>query len=149
MPARIGQNDIRGKALAFGAEAISKPRTEGGAAWLGLAGVHEPDRRFMAIDVGMHGANHSHVIHDAREMGQKFRNFSAGLALLLKFPRAAEQFLARSIHETESHLSVIILAAAPRQFRFGIEKIHMAWSAMHEKRNHGPGLRRQNRCFRS
>src|SRR2546425_9536442 len=101
MPAGIGQHHVGGQALALRTEAVSEPRAERRSSRLRQAGVHEPDGRFVPVDVRVHRTNYGHVIDNAREMWQKFGNFDSALAVLLKFPRAAEQFFSRPIDETE------------------------------------------------
>jgi hypothetical protein len=44
----------------------------------------------VAVDVRVHRTNEDIVIDDAREVREEFGDFDAALALLLKFPRAAE-----------------------------------------------------------
>src|SRR5205823_302634 len=134
-----------GQTLAFRTEAVSEPRAERGPPRLRKAGVHEPDGRFMAVDVRVHRADEGHVIHNAGEVGEEFGHFDPALAVLLKFPRAAEQFFGRAIDETESYLSRVILPATPGQFRFRVEQVDVARTAVHEERDHGAGARREQR----
>src|SRR5262249_6631265 len=97
----IGQDDVSRQALIFRAKTVSEPGTERGPPRLGKAGVHEPDGRFVAVDVRVHGPDHSDIVDDACEMGQELGDVSPALAVLLKFPWTDEQLLGRAVDEAE------------------------------------------------
>src|SRR5690349_18748971 len=91
----------------------------------------------------MHRANERHVIDNAGEMGKEFRDIHSTLAVLLEFPRTAEQLFARAIHETEFYLARVVLPAPLRQLWFRVEQIDVTRPAVHEERDHRLGLRAQ------
>src|SRR5262245_22320501 len=95
----------------------------------------------MSVDVCVHGADERYVIHNAREVRQELGDIYPALAVLLKFPGAAEQLLARAIDEAERDFAGVVLSAAFRQFRLGIEQVDVAWPAVHEEGNHRARLR--------
>src|SRR3954470_7560680 len=57
----IGENNIGREALTFGSQPVGDPRPQRGAARLRLAGVHEPNRRLMTVDVRVHRTDERYV----------------------------------------------------------------------------------------
>src|SRR5262245_31897647 len=145
VPAGIGQHDVGGQALTFRAETICEPRAESGPTRLRFAGVHEPDRWLMPVNARVHRADERHVIHYASEMRKEFGDIHSALTVLLKSPGAAEQLFGRAINEAEFYLACVILPASLRQLWFRIEQVDMTGSSVHEKRDHGSGLRAEQR----
>ena len=109
MSSGVGEDNVGREILAFVAEAVGEPGTEGGAARLGAPGVHEPDRRLVPVDVGVHRTDDGDVVHDAGEMGKQFGDGNAGLTMALELPWASEQLFAGAINKAEGDVPRVIL----------------------------------------
>lgn len=102
----------------------------------------------MPIVPGVHRANHAQIVDDLSGVRQQLRNLGPAVTVLHELKRRAEQLLAGSIDEAIDNLAGIIGPVEFRQLRLRIEQIHVRRSAVHEQRDHRPGLRFTRRLLR-
>ena len=99
----------------------------------------------MAVVAAVHAANHAEVVGDFRGVRQQLAEVHAALAVLFKFPRAAEELAAGLVGEAVIHAAAVVHAVKTLQLGLGIGEVHVARAAVHEKGNHGLRLGREMR----
>ena len=99
----------------------------------------------MIGHIGVHRANHRDVIDALRGMGEDFADFDSALAVLLKLERRrksrARLAFRAQIRRWKRFSGVFV------ERRFGIERVHMGRSAIHEKVNDALGFGGKLWCF--
>ena len=143
--ALIRQHDERRQILALTAEAIGDPCTHARKTWQDVAGVGHEHRRSMQRALALHGVNKGHVINTVSELREEIADPAPALAMLTKRPVAA--LAVARLGGKELHLAIGIegFAAALRQLRFVVPRVHMTEPAWAKNLNHGTCFGRQRR----
>jgi hypothetical protein len=122
--------DVGRHVLVLGAERVSDPATERWKTGLPTASVHG-QQGFAMIDVLAHTGTHDRdVIHHAREVREKFRDFEAGLPVLRELKRAGHEF-GRPADGALDNGTGNRLAVVALQHGLWIEQIHLARAPSH------------------
>ena len=141
----VQHHDVAGEALVHRAEAVVDPRAHRGPAAQDAAGVHHEHRRAVNRRVGGHRVEERNLVHVPGDVREKAAHPLAALAVLHEVPLwphdAAQVFFAA----TPEGLHLNRLAVERIQLRLVVERVHVAWPAVHEQENHALGLARQRR----
>lgn len=133
--------------MRFGAESVGEPTPESGTSRQNASGLKRVDALTVVADSGLHASKECDVVNNLREVGQEFAHLDAGLPVFPKCPRAGEQLETCVGSIIELEVGFELLSVPPSQFRFWVEEIHVAGSALHEQGNHGFGARLGGRKF--
>lgn len=145
--ARIREGDVRGQLLRFGAESVGEPAPESGTSRQNATGLERVDALAVVADSRFHASEERDFVNNLREVGQEFAYLDAGLPVFPKCPWAAEQLETCVGGIIEFEVGFELLSVPSSQFRFWVEEIHVAGSALHEQGNHGFGARLGGRKF--
>ncbi len=139
--------DEAGQVLVFGAQAERGPRSQAGTRHPRFAAVHQHQRRFVVRHVGMHRTDHGNVVDVPGCLGKQFADLDAAGTVLLELERRRER---RARLALGAQIAAgQFLAGVFLQRRLGIERIDVAWTAVHEQMNDVLGLARKLRGARS
>ena len=134
----IGQDDERWQVLILGAESVRRPATQARPAGQNRAGVHLADRADVIQPVGPARANDGQLVGAGRDVRQPVRDRNATLSGRAKDAPAGEQGVVRDPHRRERSLDARgqRLTGQCVDQRLWIERIELAWPAIHEEENH-------------
>ena len=94
----------------------------------------------MRLRVRLHGREHAEIVRPLCQMRQQLAHPLPALAVLLEFPRAAEQLAARLAVLSGERFAVVFL-----KLGFVIKRVEVRDAALHEEQDHALRLRRKMR----
>lgn len=146
------EHDECGQVLVERAEAVAGPRAEAGTPGHQVAGLHEGNGRFMIDRLGMHRANHAHLVCALAQVRQELRIHRHPATAKLRelvFRRCHREARLAGGHGSEPlalpHGIRKILVVPLGHARLRIEKIHLRRAAHHVQKDDSLRLGREVR----
>ena len=131
-----GQGEVGRKFIAFTAEAITKPRTQGGPPGGDASRVQGGDGLPVIIDSGFHGADQRDIVHDLREVRQQFADLHTAFSTRGKFPWTAKNLAAGFRRIVITDLTRKGLQVVFCKLGLRVKEVHLTGTAYHKKRDH-------------
>src|SRR6185295_11246645 len=129
----VQQHHVSRQVLVLGPESVRDPGPETRITLPDETRIHLQQTRAVRETVGIRAADHGDVVDLAPEMWIKIGNLDAGLSVLRKLARRAEQ--RTRLANLEQWIAIEIrhgLAVTFHQLGLGIERVHLARAAVHE-----------------
>ena len=144
--ARRGRDAYKARQVfVLGAESVIDPRAHRGTDERGRTAVQKESRRPVRHALGLHRVDEAQVVHMLRHLGKQFRHPAPALAVPRKRPRRFEHALRRAARAGVRDVPRVVeahhLAIVFRERGLVVERIDMAWTALHEDKDDPLGAR--------
>ena len=143
------EHDEARQLLRLRAQSVEQPRAHARTALDDRAGVHERMRRVVVDLLGLHRANHTHLVRHALKMGKEIGDFDPGLSALLKLRERTARLQLRVLQLRQllplrERLGERLLVD-PLQLRLPVERLEMRRPARHAQVDDTSGAHREMR----
>ena len=116
-------------------QTVVDPRTECWRSAEDLARVHHQHGRAVDRRIGRHRMQKGDVVDTFAQVGKQIADPLAALAILFEFPARFDDAATGAVPATSKGLDIDRLAIHADHVRLVVERIDMAWSAIHEQKN--------------
>ncbi len=133
--------DEAGEVLVFGAQAVGDPGADAGAGHLGVAAVHQHERRLVIRHLRLHRANDAQIVRVPRRLLKQAADLQAAVPVSLEFKRRRHRRPRFALGFQILHRQR--LAVVAREHRLGVEGIDVGGTAVEEEVNDALGAGRK------